>query len=201
MKGETGRSGESGVLYQKKVERAAAAINPYFKNVSNLRKAIAKDFVDHFSHVYAEEDRVIAVKNQQNVYQESIINLNMAGQTLNNVTNLSLRVELDEGEDNATAKEEGFERMLALTNVISQVNPAFVDVRTLVASAPIPEASKMVEYIDSQMEAQSQSAGEQKQIEETKTNLENMKVQRGILNDEEKLRIEAQKVAKSGAKA
>ena len=59
----------------------------------------------------------------------------------------------------------------------------------------------MVEYIDSQMEAQSQSAGEQKQIEETKTNLENMKVQRGILNDEEKLRIEAQKVAKSGAKA
>ena len=73
--------------------------------------------------------------------------------------------------------------------------------RTLVAAAPIPEASKMVEYIDSQMEAQSQSAGEQKQIEETKTNLENMKVQRGILNDEEKLRIEAQKVAKSGAKA
>ena len=51
------------------------------------------------------------------------------------------------------------------------------------------------------MEAQSQSAGEQKQIEETKQNLENMKVQRGILNDEEKLRIEAQKVAKSGAKA
>ena len=200
MKGETGRSGESGVLFQKKIERAAAAINPYFKNVSNLRKAIAKDFVDHFSYVYAEEDRVIAVKNQQNVYQESIINLNMAGQTLNNVTNLSLRVELDEGEDNVTAKEEGFERMLALTNVISQVNPAFVDIRTLVASAPIPESDKMVEYIDSQMEAQSQAAGEQKQIEETKQNLENMKVQRGILNDEEKLRIEAQKVAKSGAK-
>ena len=125
----------------------------------------------------------------------------MAGQTVNNVTNLSLRVELDEGEDNVTAKEEGFERMLALTNVISQVNPAFVDIRTLVASAPIPEADKMVEYIDGQMQAQSEAAGEQRQIEETKQNLENMKVQRGILNDEEKLRIEAQKVAKSGAKA
>ena len=200
MKGEAGKSGESGALFQKKVERAASAINPYFKNVSNLRKAIAKDFADHFSYVYAEEDRVVSVKNQQNIYQESIVNLNMAGQTLNNVTDLSMRVELDEGEDNVTAKEEGFERMLALTNVISQVNPAFVDIRTLVASAPIPERDKMVEYIDSQMEAQSQAAGEQQQIEKTKQDLENMKIQRGILNDEEKLRIEAQKVAKGGAK-
>ena len=50
------------------------------------------------------------------------------------------------------------------------------------------------------MEAQSQAAGEQQQIEKTKQDLENMKIQRGILNDEEKLRIEAQKVAKGGAK-
>jgi hypothetical protein len=200
MKGSAERSGESGVLFQKKIERAAAAINPYFKNVSNLRKAIAKDFVDHFAHVYAEDDRIVQVKNERNLFQESIINLNMAGKTINNVKDLSLRVELDEGENNVTAKEEGFERMLALTNVISQVNPAFVDLRTLVASAPIPEADKMVEYIDGQIEAQSQSAGEQRQVEETKQNLENMKIQRGILNDEEKLRIEAQKVAQGRAK-
>ena len=32
MKGETARSGESGVLFEQKVQRAAAAINPYFKN-------------------------------------------------------------------------------------------------------------------------------------------------------------------------
>ena len=48
MKGETARSGESGVLFQQKVERAAAAINPYFKNLSRLRKSLAEDFVDHF---------------------------------------------------------------------------------------------------------------------------------------------------------
>ena len=85
----------------------------------------------------------------------------MAGNMLNDVKNASLRVELDEGEDNVTAKEEGFERMLALTNVISQVNPQFVDVRTLVASAPIPESDKMVEYIDQQIESQSQASSEQ----------------------------------------
>ena len=53
MKGETARSGESGVLFEQKVQRAAAAINPYFKNLSRLRKILAKDFVDNFSHVYS----------------------------------------------------------------------------------------------------------------------------------------------------
>lgn len=193
MKGEAGRSGESGVLFEKKIERAASAINPYYKNVSNLRKAIAKDFVDHFSYVYAEDDRVINIKNNEGKYEESLINLNMAGKVLNDVKNASLRVELDEGEDNVTAKEEGFERMLALTNVISSVNPQFVDLRTLVASAPIPESDKMVEYIDQQITAQSESAAEQAQIEKTKRMLENQQIQRGMINDEEKLKIEAEK--------
>lgn len=196
MKGESGKSGESGILFQKKIERAASAINPYYKNVSNLRKSMARDFVDHFSYVYAEDDRIINIQNAEGKYEESIINLNMAGKVLNDVKNASLRVELDEGEDNVTAKEEGFERMLALTNVISQVNPQFVDVRTLVASAPIPEADKMVEYIDQQIASQSEQAAEQGQIEKTKAILENQKIQRGILNDEEKIRLEEERIRK-----
>ena len=196
MKGESGKSGESGVLFEKKIERAASAINPYYKNVSNRRKSLAKDFVDHFSYIYAEDDRIINIKNPDGKHEQEILNLNMAGKQLNSVKNVSLRVELDEGEDNVTAKEEGFERMLALTNVISQVNPQFVDVRTLVASAPIPESDKMVEFIDQQISAQSESAAEQAQLEKTKAELENQQIQRGIINDEEKLKIEAEKVRK-----
>ena len=97
--------------------------------------------------------------------------------------------------------------MLALSNVIGQVNPAFVDVRTLVASAPISGSDKMVEFIDQMMQAQSQSSEEQagisknqQNIEDTKKLLENEKIKRGMINDEEKLRLESEKINKQGLK-
>ena len=97
--------------------------------------------------------------------------------------------------------------MLALSNVIGQVNPAFVDIRTLVESAPISGSDKMVEFIDHMMQAQSQAGQEQEQevkqqqdIQKTKSKLENIKIQRGMMNDEEKLRIENEKIRQKGLK-
>jgi len=200
MKGETARSGESGVLFEQKVQRAAAAINPYFKNLSRIRKVIAEDFMDNFSFVYAEQDRVVRLK-QDNIFQEVIINLNYAGTILNNVDNPSVYVELDEGEDNITNVEDNFNRMIALTNVIGQINPAFVDVRTLVESAPIKGSDQMVAYIDQVMQSQQEQAGQQaefaqqqQELASTKQVLDNMKAQRGMMNDEEKLRLESKKI-------
>jgi len=202
MKGETARSGESGVLFEQKVQRAAAAINPYFKNLSRIRKVIAEDFVDNFGFVYAEQDRILRLKNDD-IYQDIIVNLNYAGNILNNVDNPSVYVELDEGEDNITNVEDNFNRMIALSNVIGQINPAFVDVRTLVESAPITGADKMVAYIDQVMQSQQQqaqqdsaTAQQMQDIDKTKQILENVKTQRGMMNDEEKLRLEAQKMDK-----
>ena len=194
MKGETGRSGESGVLFQKKIERAAAAINPYYKNLSNLRKAIAKDFVDNFSFVYSEYDRVVKVKNDGGMFTDEIVNLAWGGKILNNVSNASLYVELDEGDDNITAKEEQFEKMLALMNMVAQVNPQMVDVRTLIELAPIKGTDKMLEFIDNQIQSQAEGSEQQKQLESTKQMLENAEIERGIMNDEEKLRLEAKKL-------
>ena len=200
MKGETARSGESGVLFEQKVQRAAAAINPYFKNLSRIRKVIAEDFMDNFAFVYAEQDRVVRLK-QENIFSEVIINLNYAGRVLNNVDDPSVYVELDEGEDNITNIEDNFNRMIALTNVIGQINPGFVDIRTLVESAPVPGADKMVAYIDQVMQSQSEQAGQeaelakqQQELGNTKQVLDNMKTQRGMINDEEKLRLESKKI-------
>ena len=197
MKGETARSGESGVLFEQKVQRAAAAINPYFKNLSRLRKVLAKDFVDNFSFVYAESDRIIRVK-EENVFNEIIVNLQSAGQVFNDVRNPSLYVELDEGEDNVTNIEDNFNKMLALSNMIGQINPALVDIRTLVENAPIPGSDKFVEYIDQTMQMQSESARQQEDLDKTQKVLENVKTERGMMTDEEKLRIEAKKTEKSG---
>ena len=200
MKGETGRSGESGVLFQKKIERAAAAINPYYKALANLRKTIAKDFVDNFGFVYSEYDRVVKIKPEGGAFADVITNLAWAGEILNNVTNASLYVELDEGEDNVTAKEENFEKMLAMINVIGQINPAFVDVRTLIENAPLKGRDKMLEYIDQVLQSQQEGTESQTQLANSKELLEQEKLRRGMVNDEEKLRIEAAKASKGEKK-
>ena len=206
MKGETARSGESGVLFEAKVERAAAAINPYFKNLSRLRKALAQDFVDNFAFIYSEMSRVIQVK-EDNVFKQAIINLQMGSEILMNVNNPSIYVELDEGTENITTKEDNFNKMMALVNVISQINPAMVDIQTLIANAPIVGSDKMLEYITNMLQSQAESAEQdaginQQQIEldNTKKILENMKIERGMVTDEEKLRLEAEKIRKGGNK-
>ena len=89
--------------------------------------------------------------------------------------------------------------MMALTNIISQVNPNFVDVRTLVESAPISGKDKMVSYIDQQQQAAQEASAQQAQIDQTKTMLENQKIERGMMNDEEKTRIEKEKMRKERA--
>ena len=195
MKGETARSGESGVLFEAKVERAAAAINPYFKNLSRLRKVIAEDFLDNFGWVYSEENRIVETKNE-GTFAEAIVNLSMAGNTINSVKNPSIYVELDEGDENVTNKEENFNKMLAMVNVIGQINPALVDIQTLVEYAPIKGSDKMLEFITNMLQSQSESAQEQGDIERTKALLENQKIERGMITDEEKLRIEHDKANK-----
>jgi hypothetical protein len=200
MKGETARSGESGVLFEQKVQRAAAAINPYFKNLSRLRKILAKDFVDNFSHVYSEKDRVLNVK-EDSVFSQLIINLDIPSQVFNDVRNPSLYVELDEGEGNVTNIEDNFNKMLALSQMIGQINPALVDIRTLVESSPIPGSDKFVEFIDETMQMQGEASQRQSDLDNTKQVLENVKTERGMMTDEEKLRIEAKKVDQGVSRA
>ena len=45
-------------------------------------------------------------------------------ETLNSTKNLSLYVELDEGQDSITAKDENFENSIAMFSMISNVNPS-----------------------------------------------------------------------------
>jgi len=51
------------------------------------------------------------------------------------------------------------------------------------------------------IEAQSQASQEEAQMEKTKATLENQKIERGMINDEEKLRIEAAKATNQKAEA
>ena len=153
IKGGGGKSGESASLFEQKVERAAAAINSYFANLSKSRKFLLEDFVDNASYVYAEADRYIDVKNNGE-YERVLINLATAAGTLNNVINPSVFVELDEGQDNVTHKEDNFNAMAAMVNIIAQYNPNLVDWSAFIEAAPIDASKQMHEYAVAQLETQ-----------------------------------------------
>ena len=191
MRGETARSGESGVLFEQKVQRAAAAINPYFRNVSRLRKALAEDFVDMFPYVYSEQNRMLLVMESDNkAFSQQPINLAMGAEIVNDVRNLSIYVELDEGTDNMTQKEDNFNRLLALNNLVASINPAMIDLKTLVMNAPVHGKDKILEYMAQVEQSQAQAQEAASQTENTKQTLENAKVQRGMQIDDEKLNLE-----------
>ena len=153
IKGGGGKSGESASLFEQKVERAAAAINSYFANLSKSRKFLLEDFVDNASYVYAEADRYIDVKNDGE-YERVLINLATVAGTLNSVINPSVFVELDEGQDNATYKEDNFNSMAAMVNIIAQYNPNLVDWPAYIGASPIDEAKSMQDYAVAQLETQ-----------------------------------------------
>ena len=176
IRGESERSGESGILFQKKSERAAAAINPYYKNISNFRKQIVEDYVDNFHYVYSEMDRMIDVKgkdeNGKDLFGQVFVNLQMADEIINDTKNLSMYVELDEGEDNITAREENFNQLMALAEVIGSHNPALVDVLTLLRAAPVKGADKWIEYVIEVMNSQAKEGEAQKLMEEEKARVD-----------------------------
>ena len=194
--GREGKSSESGALREKKVESAAAAINDFFHNLWLMDLLIVKDFVDLFPYAYSEKDRVIRIKQAKGVFTEQIVNLELGGEILNNVENLSLYVEIDQGQDSVSVKEDAFEKWLALANVLAGISPELVDVRGLVDKAPIPDVDTWINHIDKVLQQEGVESDRAKNLAEVKETLETIKVERDMVLDSERVKIEAKKAEK-----
>jgi len=194
VKGQTEKSGESGVLFQSKLEAATAALNPYFHNLSMCRKMLCKDYVDLFPKVYNEENRPVNMKNKKGAMEQVVINLNYAGQYLNDVKNVSMYVELDEGEQNKTVREENSNKLLAVSQLIAGINPAYVDVITLLESMPVTGVDKFIEHIQRVMQTQQAENDQIRELEGVKKQLENDQIAKGIEAQDDKTKLEALKL-------
>ena len=194
--GREGKSSESGALREKKVESASAAINDFFHNLWLMDLLIAKDYVDLFPYVYSEKDRIIRIKQANGQFTEQIINLELGSQLLNNVENLSMYVEIDQGQDSVSVQEDAFEKWLALANVLAGINPALVDVKGLVEKAPIPDVDSWLKHIDKVMQEEGVESDRAKNLMDVKAQLENLKIERDMLTDEQKIEIERMKAQK-----
>lgn len=202
--GQSERSGESGVLFEKKVQRAAAVINPYYKNVSRLRKALLRDFIDNFGFVYADSDRLVQLRDAKGIQGQTYLNVTFRDnqgieQTLNSTKNLSFYVELDEGQDSITAREENWENSLALFSTISNVNPdaASALIPALLEDAPIRNKDQWLELLQDSLQQQAGAGARQAQLDEITAMIQNASAERGIVNEDRKLQIEAENAATS----
>jgi len=182
MRGESQKSGESGTLFESKVERATTAINPYFKNLSNMRYALAVDFINNVGEVYSDLDRPVVIKNKEGELQDELLNLSILGEVFNDVRNPSVLVELDEGEQNITTKEDNFEKLLAIYNLIIQANPAVASrlVAVLVEQAPIKNVDKFLVVLNEELEKQKAGSEEAESLDKAKQVLENKALESSI---------------------
>jgi len=170
LQGTGGKSGESNVLFENKVAQAAASVNPHFKNRSKLRKALMADFVDNFAWVYSEQMRVLDLKSAPGtagIFSQEIININVAGEVFKDVSNPSMFVEIDEGQDNTLQKEDHFNQLLALANVLSGIDPRLVPPKQLVEAAPIEGKEAWEQWIDVILQQQFQDEAVQRSGAET----------------------------------
>ena len=105
-------------------------------------------------------------------------------------------VEIDQGQDSVSVQEDAFEKWLALANVIAGINPAFVDVKGLVEKAPIPDVDTWIAHIEKVLQEEGVESERAKNLMEVKQTLENIKIERDMEIDSEKVKIEMKKVEK-----
>jgi hypothetical protein len=76
-------------------------------------------------------------------------------------------VEIDEGQDNTLQKEDHFNQLLALANVLSQIDPRLVPPKQLVEAAPIEGKEAWEQWIDVILQQQFQDEAVQRSGAET----------------------------------
>jgi hypothetical protein len=119
MEGRGGKSGESGTLFQAKLDRSITTTNPYFEIKAKANLLVAKDYLDLIKDVYFEDSRILE-KNydpKTNLSYE-IINLNLGGISYNDVRTAKIDVVLDEGENTEVRLEESFRENLAMVQTM-----------------------------------------------------------------------------------
>jgi hypothetical protein len=76
-------------------------------------------------------------------------------------------VEIDEGEDNTLQREDHFNQLLALANVLSGIDPRLVPPKQLVDAAPIEGKDEWMQWLDVILGQQFEDAAVQRAGAET----------------------------------
>lgn len=127
MEGYSERSGESGVLYDKKLGQGYTATNPFFENLAKTRELLAKDYVELIPFVFAEDNRLMKVQREGTLDYE-LVNVNYGGIVEKEIRNVEAKAILDEAENTPDRLQKTFEQNMALVNVLAGTGAEFGDI-------------------------------------------------------------------------
>ena len=119
MEGRGGKSGESGTLFQAKLDRSLTTTNPYFEIKAKANLLIAKDYLELLKDVFFEDTRIMekSFDPKTNLSFE-VVNLKLGEVTYNDVRKAKVEAILDEGENTEVRLEQTFRENLAMVQTL-----------------------------------------------------------------------------------
>jgi len=123
MEGGAGKSAESGVLFDQKLNQSLVSTNPYYEIKSQVDENIARDFLQLVPYVYFENDRLLPVKGENNRLNYEMVNMQMGGEVLKNLRQFTARAVLDDVENIPNRLNQTFNENVAFAQML--INAGF----------------------------------------------------------------------------
>lgn len=167
MRGESERSGETGVLFDSKLNRAAMSINSYYESLSKTRKMLAQVYADLFPFIYFEMNRILNIKDNDN-FTDIVINIETGNGIINDMTNFSKNLIVTESDSTITKIEEEFNKEMFISQQLMAAG-IMPPMHLLVKNSTLSNKEEFSGWIEEQMNIKSQNEKADQLLNDTGT--------------------------------
>ncbi|MBC8527729.1 MAG: hypothetical protein H8D22_12910 [Candidatus Cloacimonetes bacterium] len=153
MEGRTERSGESGILFERKLGQGLTQTNPYFDALAQTRELITQDFLELVPYMYFEDDRILPIASKdKNALKYDIVNVNYSGNIEKDIRNISARAMIDETENTPNRLARTFQESVALINVMISGGARYDQIPwdLIIKHSPFRDKEEWIQFIKSQ---------------------------------------------------
>jgi hypothetical protein len=152
-RGQSEHANESARMFQMKLQRVGATINPYLKTLSKTRLMIAEYYLQTCAQVYPEINRVILTVNHQKQTSVAVLNELNGEEIKNNISTFAGEVVLDEGDYSISKLQENMQAKLAYAQIMP---PELVNWRWVLKDSDLPDIEEQIEYMEQVLGIQSE---------------------------------------------
>lgn len=152
-RGQSEHANESARLFQSKLERVGATVNPYLHNLTITRIMIGEYYLKSCGQVYPELNRMVKTLDQQKKTGYAILNEYDGSTIRNQVSSFHGQVVTDEGDYSISKLQENMQSKLAYAQIMP---PELVNWRWILKDSDLPDIEEQIDYIDMVLGIQTQ---------------------------------------------
>lgn len=147
VRGSSSQSNETGVLYNSKVEQANIQQQFIQDNANSAQVQIGKNSVYSIQKNMTEE-RVIRITGEESNPYWLTVNKQTVQGILNDVTKGDFDVIISKSPYGKAARRAAFNELMMLNQQIAQINPQYINIKTLVKASTTPFKQDIIARID-----------------------------------------------------